>query len=278
MVVCAAAAAAAQESPAIALRIQPRVGDTLHTRFEQDVVMTAVTKVHGRDTTMVTSTSVLVLARVIVQTSSKAGCTMVAITDSVAALTMGEMALLPGESARRALQGRRIVLRVAPDGSSELVDDRAALEPELGSFVSAMPSVLPGHPVAEGASWESAMAIPVGGQSGRGRGARLRVLYHFDSLTAGGGLAYLTMRGRVARDSSDAPVEGGQRMASRGDVDGALTLNRERGWWNDSRLTITLRSVITPAPGNDVPPVRVQTRITQRLHTEAPAPHSTPSH
>ena len=264
----AVALAAAQTGPAVALRLAPKVGDTLRTRFEQDVVMTGATKVHGRDTTLVSSTSMLVLARLVVQASDARGCTLLAITDSVALLTLGAQALTPGESSRRAMQGQRIVIRLAPDGSSAVINAPADLDPALGSFATAMPSLLPGKPVAVGTTWESAMPVPVGGDAGPGHGARLRVRYHFDSVGADGALAFVTLHGSMARDSADAPVDRGARLASVGEVAGVLVLDRLRGWWSDSKLVLTLHSVVTPAAGNDAPPVRIQTRVTQRLHTD----------
>ena len=263
-----AGAAPAQEAPAIPLRVRPRVGDTLRTRYERDVRMTGVTKVGGRDTTLVTTTSTLILARLVVQTSDAAGCTLLGITDSVAVLSVGSQALSPGESLRRAMQGKRILLRVAPDGSSSVMSAPQDLDPEVGSFAQALPSVLPKSPVAPGAAWESALGVPVAGEPGSGRGARLRVRYRFDSLGAGGPDAFVSLRGRMTRDSADGPVRGGAQLASNAEITGALTLDRTRGWWKDSRMVITLRSVITPPPGSDAPPVRVETRITQRLRTE----------
>ncbi|HUO52233.1 MAG TPA: hypothetical protein VMT93_06930 [Gemmatimonadaceae bacterium] len=261
-----APAAAAQG--AVSLRIRPRAGDTIRTRYERDVVMTALTKVNGKDTSLVTSTSTLILARLIVQTSDAAGCTMLAVTDSVATLTLGSQALSPGESVRRAMQGRRVLLRVAPDGASSVVSAPGDLDAEVGAFVQALPSVLPGGAVAPGATWQNAIAVPVAGETGAGRGARLRVQYRLDSLTNGGALAYVALHGRITRDSADGTVRGGARMGSNGEITGAMVLDRRLGWWAASAVTVTLRSVITPAPGNDAPPVRVETRITQRLRTE----------
>ena len=269
LALAAAVAARAQEGGApVTLRISPKVGDTLHTRFEQDVVMTGVTKVHGVDTSLVSRASLLVLARVVVQASDSAGCTLLVITDSVSALTVGEQALTPSESSRRAMQGRRIQLRLKRDGSAAFMDAPPNLDPEVGALVAAMPAVLPARAVAVGASWESAMAVPVDQDPDAAHGARLRASYRLDSLSAGGSRAYIGLRGIITRDSADAPVRSGARLASRGAVTGALVLDRARGWWTDSRLVISMGSTFTPPPGSDGPPVRVKTLITQRMRTE----------
>jgi len=263
-----AAVARSQDLPAVALRVHPKVGDTLHTRFEQDVVSSGTTKVRGRDTTLRSSSSLLVLARLAVQSCDATGCTVAAITDSVALLTVDAQALAPSEAARRAMQGRRIQLRVRPDGSSLVLTSPKDLEPELGPFVQAMPTVLPPRPVAVGAAWESGVQVPVGGEAGADHGARLKVRYRLDSLDDHEALAFLSFTGVVVRDSLEAPVRGGSRLGARGDVSGALALDRTRGWWRDSRFTIVLRSTVTPPPGNGAPPVHLETRITQRLQTE----------
>ena len=268
LVLVASGGARAQEAALIPLQVRPKPGDTLRTRFEQDVVMTGTTKVRGRDTTLRSSSSLLVLARIAVQSCDATGCTVAAITDSVALLSVDAQALAPSEAARKAMQGRRIQLRVRPDGSTLVLTAPKDLEPELGAFVQAWPTVLPSKPVAVGGTWESAVPVPVGGDGGSQHGARLKVRYRLDSLADNAGLAYLSLNGVVVRDSLDAPVTGGKRLGAHGDVNGVLALDRARGWWRDSRLTIVIRSTVTPPPGSDSPPVHLQTRITQHLQTE----------
>jgi hypothetical protein len=260
-----AGALGAQGMAPATLRMQPHVGDTLHMRFEQEVLMTGITKVHGLDTTLVTRTVTLVLARVLVESSDSTGCTLVAITDSVAITTQGSQALSPGDPSRRAMQGRRITLKLKPDGSAATVNSPEDLDTDVGQLVTTMPAVLPHTPVAMGATWENSLA-------GGSAGGRLRVKYHLDSLTAA--RAFIGLRGLIARDSSEGGVGQSARMASAGAVTGALTLDRARGWWADSKIVMTINSIITPAAATPGPPVRVQTRITQRMHTEnaPPAP------
>jgi hypothetical protein len=247
------------------LRMQPHAGDTLRMRFEQEVLMTGVTKVHGLDTTLATRTVTLVLARVIVESSDGTGCTLVAITDSVAITTQGSQALSPGDPARRAMQGRRITLKLKPDGSAAMVNSPADLDSDVGQLVTTMPAILPHAAVAPGATWENSLA-------GATTGGRLRAKYHLDSLSAS--RAFISLRGLIARDSSEGDARQSARMASAGAVTGALILDRARGWWMDSKIVMTINSIITPAAATPAPPVRVQTRITQRMHTEngPPAP------
>ena len=273
---CAVALAAsahrvrAQDARLVPLVVRPRVGDTLHTRFEQDVVMTGTTKVRGRDTTLRSSSSLLVLARLAVQSCDATGCTVAAITDSVALLSVDAQALTPSEATRKAMQGRRFQLRVRPDGSTVLLTAPKEIDAELGPFVQAWPTVLTPKPVAVGGTWESGVPVPVGGDAAMQHGARLKVSYRLDSLTANDGLAFISLNGVVARDALQGPVSGGKNLDAHGEVTGALALDRMRGWWRDSRLTIVIRSTVTPPKGNDAPPVKLQTRITQHLKTESP--------
>jgi len=266
----------------VLLRVQPRVGDTLRTRFEQDIEMTGRTKIHGVDTTFRSYTSLLVLARVIVQASDSSGCTLKAITDSVSVLSVESQALTPNEAARRAMQGQEILLRLKPDGSASYAKPPSDLAPEVGALVASMPAVLSPRPVAPGATWESAMAVPVGAGEDPSHGARVRAQYRLDSLSSDGARAYIGLLGIVRRDSAEAPLKAGARVASRGTLAGGFILDRRRGWWADATFKITIGSTIVPAPakgaplGSAPPPVRVQTRITQHVHTEAPGPAKAP--
>jgi hypothetical protein len=261
-VALAAGAAHGQAAPET-LRLHPRVGDTLYTRYEQEVLTTGVTKVHGADTTLVTRTLTLVLARMIVESSDSAGCTMTAITDSVAITTEGSQALSPGDPARRSMQGRRITLKLKPDGSAAMTNAPEDLNTDVGQLVTTIPAILPHAPVAPGAVWENSLA-------GGGGGGRLRVRYHLDSLSAA--RAFIELRGLMPRDSSDASPHQSARTSSSGAVTGVLVLDRTRGWWSDSRIVMTINSIITPAAATPGPPVRVQTRITQRMRSQTKPP------
>ncbi len=203
----ALAAGALHAQAPVPLRIHPRVGDTLHTRFEQDVEMTAATKVRGKDTTLTNRTSTLVIARLIVLRLEGDGALLEAITDSVAVLTVGEQAITPSEGARRAMQKRRIQLHVHADGAVR-VEAPSDLDRDLGSLVGTMPATLPAAPMSVGGKWENAVAVPVGGESGDGKGARLRAEYTFDSTAAAPVRDFISVRGVIARDSSGGALRG----------------------------------------------------------------------
>jgi len=67
----------------VLLRIQPRAGDTMYTRFEQTVEMIGTRNVHSVDTTMTSRMDIMILSHSLVQGSDGHGTTVLAITDSV---------------------------------------------------------------------------------------------------------------------------------------------------------------------------------------------------
>jgi hypothetical protein len=46
-----------------------------------------------------------------------------------------------------------------------------------------------------------------------------------------------------------------------------MQLDRVRGWMTDSRIVITLKSLIAPPPSIGLAPMKFVTRVTQRLRT-----------
>jgi hypothetical protein len=263
----------AQRTRAVTLRINPRAGDTLYTRFEQTVEMSGTTHVGAADTTMTMKSSLLLLSHIIVDASDSSGATVTAVTDSVALSSWRMGRPMPSETARRAMEGKRIQLQIAPNGSATVLDAPDELTSDVRAAVSAMPSTLPDKPMKIGATWKKTTAIPVststgGGRGGAGRAAMLTATYRLDSLSSDGSVAFISMRGTLQRDSSAAPLSAGLRMVSNGTITGSLRVDRHRGWWTHSDATITLESVLTPA--SDTPgsrPMRVLTRIEQKMHT-----------
>jgi hypothetical protein len=263
----------AQHSRAVTLRINPRAGDTLYTRFEQTVEMSGTTHVGSTDTTMTMKSTLLLLSHLIVDSSDSTGATVTAVTDSVRldSWRMGQP--VPSETARRAMQGKSIQLQIAPNGSATVIDAPDELTSDVRAAVSAMPSTLPDRPMKVGSTWKQTTAIPVsastgGGQGASGRAATLTASYRLDSLSRDGNIAYISMRGVLQRDSTAAPLSRGLRVTSNGTITGSLRVDRKRGWWASSDATITLESILTPSPDSPrTRPMRVLTRIEQKMHT-----------
>lgn len=255
----------AVDAQSVLLRINPRAGDTLHTRFEQEMEVTGRTRVGTNDTTLTMRSSMLLLSRVIVQSSDSAGVVVLAVTDSLALLASGKPGLIP-ESQRRALQGGRVLLRIAPEGTASVLDAPATLAPDLQAVVAQIPAMLPKVAVRVGSTWTQAMTIPVAGQPGGGA-AVLEATFRLDSLTRGGQVAHISLRGTISRDSAASDLPNGARLVSTGAVTGSMQVDRRRGWWTESRATITIRSVMHPPAGSSNQPVRFETRITHRMRT-----------
>jgi len=297
-----AAPAAAQAGAGVVLAIKPRLGDTLVTRFEQRLEMTGTARLHGADSTRRTSGSMLMLSRALVQGRDEDGTEIAMIVDSVA---LGGMnAGMNLEQLRRAAQGRRVNLRITPDGAITVLQRSVADMPDLGALVSALQSTLPAAPVAPGASWRRAMAVPVAGASDAEHVAMLSAVYRLDSLSAApvapgaswrramavpvagasdaehvamlsavyrldslsadSSQAWISMHGTISRS---APASAGQsaRVESTGEVTGGMQIDRALGWWVESHATITLTTTLTPGIPGTSRPARVETRITEEM-------------
>ena len=265
----------AQRSRAVILRIKPHAGDTLYTRFEQTVEMSGTAHVGSADTTMTMKSTLLLLSHLVIEASDSSGARITAITDSVELSSWRMGRPVPSETARRAMEGKRIHLQIAPNGSATVLDAPDELASDVRAAVSAMPSTLPDRPMKVGATWKQSTAIPVsastgGRQGATGRAATLTATYRLDSLSSDGNVAFISMRGVLQRDSTAAPLSRGLRVVSNGTITGSLRVDRQRGWWTSSNATITLESVLTPSSDTTRShPMRVLTRIEQKMHTGA---------
>lgn len=258
----------AQSSTAVLLRIRPRLGDTLYTRLEQQVEMTALARQGRSDTTMVVRTTMLLLSRILVQGRDDMGTHVTAVTDSVAITATGSRAAVPPESYRRQLQGQRVRLVITPQGSASLLEGQAGLNADLQAVISQIPATLPERPISVGEAWRQTMIIPLSsGRAGsRSTGATLNATYRLDSISTGGAIAYISLRGTLSNDSAKVDPVRRVRLSSSGNIEGLLLVDRTRGWWTDTRATITVTSLYSPLYGGG-PTTRVLTRITQHMRT-----------
>lgn len=257
----------AQGAHLVTLRIKPRVGDTLYTRFEQQVEITGTARVKGVDSTMTMRSAMLLLAHIVVQGGDETGTTVITTTDSLSLTGQGMGAGTSPDAVRQAMEGKRVRLHIAPDGSATVEEAPAAIAPDMEAMVSGMPATLPDHPVPVGGTWQTVMSIPVAGRDAGARPATLRATYHLDSLARGGDVAYISVHGTITRDPA-AEVPQGIRITSSGTIDGSMQVDLNRGWWCDSHAAIALHSVVSPLAGSR-PPMHVLTRITQWMHTGA---------
>ena len=251
----------------VVLQIRPRLGDTLRMRLDQHVEMSATAKMRDADSTMSITSSLLVFTRAIVDGRDTAGTFMTATTDSVSLVSSGADSSTAASEARRALLGRRVRLHVAPDGATEVIGGGEGVNPELRALFAQMPATLPRDEIVVGASWSRVMVIPLPGEQTTKGAGTLKATFRFDSLSRDGDMAFLSMRGTLARAPSPAGDRYGATLTMTGAVTGSMIVDRRRGWLTDAHATFTVRSLLTPPPGSPVSPMRFRMKITQWMRS-----------
>ncbi len=251
----------------VALRIGPRVGDTLRARFDQQYDMTLSTKMKNVDTSMTIKSVMVLLARTVVKRRDDAGTDVTTTTDSVAMSgSRGGVGQAIPEAARRAYQGHRIDVHFTPEGVATVAEGANDMPAELQSLTAQMPATLPPQTVTVGQSWTQAMLVPIPSQFGNASAATMRTVYRLDSLARGGTVAYVSMNGIITRDSSAADIRPGTKMLSNGTISGVLMIDRKRGWWSGFVFTMIVRSTLIVSTNPE--PVHFETRVTQRMRVE----------
>jgi hypothetical protein len=255
------AIAPAGGAQSIVLRLNPRAGDTLHTRLEQQTEVTG-TRTGGQPMKTVT-TSVVLNSRTIVHQSLPASTVVLTIVDSADIRTSDAHAASQVADAERSMRGQRMVMRLASDGTVESARDArgGALSGDLAQSMSSMPAVFPQQPVSVGDQWMREMPLPAGGPLGTRGAGKVIAAFRLDSVSRGGSIAYVSMQGEIRPD----PASQGLQLS--GGVQGSMKIDRARGWLTDSRFAITMRSLVTPSPASGLAPMRFVTRVVQRLTT-----------
>ena len=262
----------APSSSAVVIMLHPQVGDTLHTRLEQQTEVNATSSNGGAvgATTGGTSqvarsvtTAVTIDSRTIVRASDRSRTTVLTIVDSAHVTSSDVHAAALIRQAEQSLRGQQLVLQLAPDGTVLNARDGrgGAVAREIADAMSAMPAVFPSQPVRLGETWMRSMPLPAAGPMGTRGSAHVRATFRLDSLTQGGETAFLSMRGDIVADSMARGVE------LSGTVSGAMQVDRTRGWMADSRFVVMIRSLVTPPVASGIAPMRFLTRVTQRLRT-----------
>jgi hypothetical protein len=252
-------AAAAQS---VTLQIHPKHGDTVHTLLEQRMEVTGSDGAgHARGRPLVTS--VAIYSRTIVLSSIPTSSTVLTVVDSALMHTTDTHGAEQVDAAERMLQGQRIRLQLAIDGSVENASDAGGrpVARELADAMAGMPAIFPRHAVRVGEEWTREMPLPASGPLGaRGLGY-VSARFRLDSLAQGGRMAVVSMHGDIRPASSSDGVQ------LSGSIGGTMHLDRARGWMTGSQVTVVVRSVVTSPPGSGRGPMRFLTRVTQRLRT-----------
>jgi hypothetical protein len=266
-----AGGAAALPAQGTLLEIRPRLGDTLRMQLDQRVEMVGTVHVASGDTTVTRVTVTRVVAHSVVEQQDRAGTTMLAVTDSVLVDDGGDGRDTTVDTAGAspvpmyALEGRRVHVRVAPDGATALVGGGDEIAPQLRSIFAQMPATLPGGPVVVGDTWARTMVIPSAGPAGAPAAGSLKGTFRLDSLSRAGEFAYISMRGALTRAGAPRELPEGVQLSMTGRVGGTLVLDRRRRWLTDARTTLTVHSVVTPRTRAGARPMRVRMTVTQWL-------------
>jgi hypothetical protein len=202
-------------------------------------------------------------SRTIVQSSSPASTMVLTVVDTADLHTSDEHAAAQIADAERMLHGQRLVLQLGTDGTVESAHDvrGAPVSRDMAEAMAAMPAVFPRRAVRVGEQWTREMPLPAGGALGARGAGYVNAVFRLDSLDGSGNIAYLSVRGDIVSDGDSKGVQ------LSGAVNGAMRVDRARGWMTESRFTVLIRSFVTPAPSSGMAPMRFVTRVTQRLRT-----------
>lgn len=256
---CVAALALPAGAQGVRLELRPHGGDTLHMRLEQNLEVVARSRVKERDSTVIMRRSTTLHSRSVVQSVDPKGATIAAFADS--------MSITEGGATRSRKLRARVLMHLAPDGMTRVLDDGGVLAGDAAALIRQMPATLPDHPIEVGARWTHTAAMPIPGQpEGIGAG-EVTTTFRLDSLSSYGDVAYISLRGKLARPDGGVMLPNGVRFESSGSMVGSVQVDRRRGWLTALRATITVESVLT---ASGMPPVRVRTRVEQVVSTMDP--------
>ncbi len=249
----------------VRLELRPRAGDTLLLRIEQQTeLIGTILRGSSRDSSVALKTTMLMFARAVVQKADSGGATVMAVTDSVRTSSS------PGTNgvisvAGREMEGKKVYMRVLPDGSSELISSDAAVSSVVRALIADMPATMPKGPVMVGATWKHAVQIPL--EQGQAPHS-VTTTFRLDSLSVDKRMAYISMRGLIVEEEVSPPVVAAAgQTATSGDMTGNMTLDRQRGWIVNSIATITINAIVRRPIESKLPPMNFQIRITQQMRT-----------
>lgn len=246
----------------VLLGLRPRVGDTLHTRLEQQTDVSVTLPGNAAAPARSVTTTLTVSSRTIVRASQGTHTTVLTIVDSASLSSSDAHAGKLIADAQRSLEGQQLVLQLGVDGTVESARNAngAAVSRDASDAMTAMPALFPRKAVSVGEQWTREMPLPAGGPFGARGSAHARATFRLDSLQRTGPLAFVSMHGDIVPDSATG-------MQISGTITGAMQIDRVRGWMTDSRVVVLVKSLVEPAAAVGLGPMRFTTRVTQRLRT-----------
>jgi hypothetical protein len=257
----------------ILLQLRPRVGDTVAMRLDQQTEVigkreakSAATAPTAAGSSSMTTTSVT-FSRAVVESAVAAYTTIVAITDSVLMSNTDSHGQPTSPAMQHRLEGQRVRLTIAPDGSIQMPKDSASSSKRMSRTASLIPATFPTKPVSVGDRWMREAALPAGtSQLGTGVVGWVKATFRLDSVKHGGDVAFISMHGDLQPDSK-AKGSDGIATVEDGTVDGYMVMDRARGWLTESQFTIVAHSTLRPTFGVVAQPMHFEVRLTQTLKT-----------
>jgi hypothetical protein len=254
------------EAQSVLLQIRPRVGDTLKVRLNQEVAMTSLpvgcgtsaSAFQSRPKTRPANCAAIrldtirteIFSRAVVRRSIKDATEILAITDSVSSSWGANR-----ETLNKSRMKGPVEMRISTDGSVELGAGPAS--DDVRAMFGQMPATLSRKSVAVGEKWTHDMRMPLIDEPG-GTG-RVRTTLQLDSLSRGGNIAYISMRGVLSHDHSD-----GSPSETSGSLVGTMRLDRRLAWITDTRATIDVWTVVKNASSAQT--MDVHTHVVQSLN------------
>lgn len=250
----AAPAAGAQR---VVLELRPRFGDTLNMRVDQT---TEVTGTRKGMTAKPVVTQLSMFSRAIVEVSTPAAAFILAITDSVDGTASDDRARQLVSATERQLEGRKMRLRMAPDGTVGLADRPPEVPQEVNDLVALMPASLPRGSVAVGDTWLREMRLPPSANFGVPVAGVVRAAFRLDSVAPDGDEAYLSMRGTLEPSKGDVAPAG----TYTGTVTGYMVIDRRRGWFSKTVFQVLMRTAMTPVAASP-DTIHLRLKLTQHM-------------
>lgn len=278
MAVIVAVAVTAWARPAhaqkVMLQLRPRVGDTITMRLDQQTEVMGKRepgKPLGPATSGPASASMInssvTFSRAVIESAVAPYTTIVAITDSVLLSSTDQHGQATAAAMQHQLQGQRVRLTIAPDGSIQMPKDGSSPAKGMSRTASLIPATFPAKPIAVGEKWTREAPLPAGtSQLGTGIVGRVKAVFRLDSVRRGGDLAFVSMHGELLPDSHAKGTDG-VAIVEDGTVDGYMVVDRVRGWLTESRFAIVAHSTLRPGFGVISQPMHFEVRLTQTLRT-----------
>lgn len=257
----------------VMLQLRPRVGDTISMRLDQQTEVTGKRdgpKVPSSSLSVPTSTSMVntsvTFSRAVIESAVASFTTIEAITDSVLVSSIDQHGQASASAMQHQLQGQRVRLSVAPDGSITMPKDGTSPAKGMSRTASLIPATFPPKPVKVGDKWTREAPLPAGtSQLGTGIIGKVKATFRLDSLTHAGNLAYVSMHGDLFPDPTSKTMD--LATVEDGIVDGWMVIDHERGWLTESQFTIIAHSALRPSFGVVAQPMYFEVKLTQKLQT-----------